>query len=63
MFIHSYPFTPYAPVSHREQNTGIVNSLINKTTGPSSIPLKLLLLISDLIIIPLCHNKRLSLYW
>ena len=36
-----------------EEVLDIINSLSNKATGPSSIPLKLLLLISDLIIIPL----------
>ena len=40
----------------------IINKLENKSTGPSSIPLKLLKLISDLIIIPLCNliNKSFS---
>ena len=34
---------------------GIINALENKSTGPSSIPFKLLTLIPDLIIIPLAH--------
>ena len=44
-----------------EEVLDIINSLSNKATGPSSIPLKLLLLISDLIIIPLCHIINMSL--
>ena len=36
-----------------EEILDIINSLENKSTGPSSIPLKLLSLIPDLIIIPL----------
>ena len=39
----------------------IVNSVSNKATGPYSIPLKLLLLIYDLIIIPLCYIINMSL--
>ena len=34
----------------------IIKALNNKSTGPSSIPLKLLLIISDIIIIPLLFN-------
>ena len=43
-----------------EEVIDIVNSLSNKATGPSSIPLKLLLMISDLIIIPLCYIINMS---
>ena len=38
-----------------------INSLENKSTGPSSIPLKLLSLIPDLIIIPLAYIINMSL--
>ena len=38
-----------------EEILDIINSLENKTTGPSSIPVKLLRLIPDLIIIPLAY--------
>ena len=44
-----------------EEVLDIVNSSSNKATGPYSIPLKLLLLISDLIIIPLCYIINMSL--
>ena len=33
----------------------IINSLENKSTGPSSIPLRMLSIIPDLIILPLAH--------
>ena len=36
-----------------EEILDIINSLENKSTGPSSIPLKLLSIIPDLIILPL----------
>ena len=39
----------------------IINSLENKSTGPSSIPLKLLLMIPDLITIPLAYIITMSL--
>ena len=38
-----------------EQILDIINSLENKSTGPSSIPLKLLSLLPDLIILPLAY--------
>ena len=38
----------------------IINSLENKSTGPSSIPLKMLSVIPDLIIIPLAHIINMS---
>ena len=38
-----------------EEILDIINALENKSTGPTSIPLKLLLLITDLIIIPLAY--------
>ena len=44
-----------------EEILDIINSLENKSTGPSSIPVKLLLLIPDLIIIPLAYIINLSL--
>ena len=43
-----------------EEVLDIINSLGNKATGPSSITLKLRLLISGLIIIPLWHIMSLS---
>ena len=46
-----------------EEILDIVNLLENKSTGPFSIPLKLLSLIPDLIIIPLAYivNGRISI--
>ena len=44
-----------------EEILDIVNSLENKSTGPFSIPLKLLSLIPDLIIIPLAYIIHFSL--
>ena len=44
-----------------EEILDIINALENKSTGPSSIPLKLLLLIPDLIIIPLAYIINMSL--
>ena len=44
-----------------EEILDIINSLENKSTGPSSIPLKLLSLIPDLIIIPLAYIINVSL--
>ena len=44
-----------------EEVLDIMKSLNNKSTGPCSIPLKLLLLISDIIIIPLCYLINMSL--
>ena len=44
-----------------EEILDIINSLENKSTGPSSIPLKLLSLIPDLIIIPLVYIINMSL--
>ena len=38
----------------------IINTLENKSTGPASIPVKLLKLIPDLIIVPLCKLINLS---
>ena len=38
----------------------IIKSLPNKATGPSSIPLKLLHVIADLIVFPLCHIINIS---
>ena len=39
----------------------IIKALNNKSSGPCSIPLKLLLIISDIIIISLCHLIKMSL--
>ena len=44
-----------------EEILDVINSLANKSTGPSSIPLKLLHLIPDLIIIPLAYIISMSL--
>ena len=38
----------------------IIKSLQNKATGPSSIPLKLLHIVADLIVFPLCHIINMS---
>ena len=43
-----------------EEILDIINSLENKSTGPSSIPLKLLSLIPDLIIMPLAYIINMS---
>ena len=43
-----------------EEVLEIINSLENKSTGPNSIPVKLLILIPDLIITPLCHIINMS---
>ena len=44
-----------------EEVLEIINSLTNKSTGPSSIPLNLLQSVADLIVFPLCYiiNKSL----
>ena len=44
-----------------EEILDVINSLANKSTGPSSIPLKLLHLIPDLVIIPLAYIINMSL--
>ena len=44
-----------------EEILDIINSLENKSTGPFSIPVKLLSLISDLIIIPLAFIINMSI--
>ena len=38
----------------------IINSLSNKSTGPASIPLRLLKIIADLIVVPLCRIINIS---
>ena len=43
-----------------EEILDIINSLENKSTGPSSIPLKLLSIIPDLIILPLAYIINIS---
>ena len=45
-----------------EEVLDIVNSLSNKATGPYRVPLKLLILISDLIIRPLSNIINMSLF-
>ena len=44
----------------QEEVLDIIKSLENKTTGPVSIPIKLLKLIPDLILIPLCNIINVS---
>ena len=39
----------------------IINSLENKSTGPSSIPLRMLSVIPDLIILPLVYIIKMSI--
>ena len=39
----------------------IIHSLKNKSSGPSSMPLKMLSIIPDLIILPLAHIINMSL--
>ena len=48
-----------AHISH-EEVLNIINALPNKGTGPSSIPLRLLKDVADIIITPLCHIINLS---
>ena len=43
-----------------EEVLDIINSLENKSTGPSSIPLRMLSIIPDLIILPLAHIIKMS---
>ena len=43
-----------------EEVLDIINKLENKSTGPQSIPIKLLKLIPDLILVPLCTIISLS---
>ena len=38
----------------------IINSLSNKSTGPASIPLRLLKIVADLIVVPLCRIINIS---
>ena len=47
-------------ILEEEEILDIIKSLNNKSTGPCSIPLKLSLIISDIIIIPLCHLINMS---
>ena len=44
-----------------EEVLNIINSLPNKSSGPTSIPLRLLHDVADLIITPLCHIINLSI--
>ena len=54
-----------AHISH-EEGLDIIHQLENKSTGPQSIPIKLLKLIPDLILIPLCkiinHSFQTGVY-
>ena len=43
-----------------EEVLKIIESLPNKSFGPASIPLKLLKIVADIIVIPLCHIINLS---
>ena len=43
-----------------EEILELIQSLPNKASGPSSIPLKLLKVVVDLILIPLCHIINMS---
>ena len=43
-----------------EEVLDIINALSNKSTGPASIPLRLLKIISDLIVVPLCRIINIS---
>ena len=43
-----------------EEILGIIKSLPNKATGPSSIPLKLLHIVVEVIVFPLCHVINMS---
>ena len=43
-----------------EEVLDIINKLENKSTGPQSIPIKLLKLIPDLILVPLCRIISMS---
>ena len=45
---------------YNEEILEIINSLENKSTGPYSIPLKMLSVIPDLIILPLAYIINLS---
>ncbi len=48
-----------AHISEEEILT-IIKSLTNKSTGPASIPLKLLTIVVDIIVVPLCRIINLS---
>ena len=48
-----------AHISH-EEVLHIISALPNKSTGPTSVPLRLLKDVADLIITPLCHIINLS---
>ena len=43
-----------------EEVLKIINSLPNKATGPASIPLKMLYVVADIIVFPLCHIINVS---
>ena len=49
-------------ISHisNEEVLKIINSLSNKTTGPTSIPLNLLHSVADIIVFPLCYIINMS---
>ena len=43
-----------------EEVLDLINSLANKSSGPASIPLRLLKLVADLVVAPLCHIINIS---
>ena len=43
-----------------EEVLDLINSLANKSSGPASIPLRLLKLVADLIVAPLCYIINIS---
>ena len=52
---NSNPFNFIIAHTSNEEVIEIIKSLQNKATGPSSIPMKLLHIVADLIVFPLCH--------
>ena len=50
-----------SPSVPNEEVLDIINSLENKSTGPSSIPIRMLSIIPDLIILPLAHIIKMSI--
>ena len=43
-----------------EEILDIINSLSNKSVGPASIPLRLLKIVADLVVVPLCKIINIS---
>ena len=52
---NSNPFNFIIAHISNEEVIEIIKSIQNKATGPSIIPLKLLHIVADLIVFPLCH--------